>query len=43
MRHDLERTAHGGGVLSADELARVTASNLQSEFAADVVMTADLL
>jgi nicotinamidase-related amidase len=34
--------AHGGGILAAQELARVTASNLQDEFA-DVVMTADLL
>ncbi|MDH3606154.1 MAG: cysteine hydrolase [Acidimicrobiia bacterium] len=34
--------AHGGGTISADELARVTASNLQDEFA-DVVMTADLI
>lgn len=34
--------AHGGGIITADELARVTASNLQDEFA-DVVMTADLL
>jgi nicotinamidase-related amidase len=34
--------AHGGGTLTADELARVTASNLQDEFA-DVVMTADLV
>lgn len=34
--------AHGGGTITADELARVTATNLQGEFA-DVVMTADLL
>ncbi|MGI9648443.1 MAG: cysteine hydrolase family protein [Acidimicrobiia bacterium] len=34
--------AHGGGTVTADELARVTATNLQDEFA-DVVMTADLL
>jgi nicotinamidase-related amidase len=34
--------AHGGGTVSAEELARVTATNLQDEFA-DVVMTADLL
>jgi len=34
--------AHGGGIVTADELARVTATNLQDEFA-DVVMTADLL
>lgn len=34
--------ARGGGTISADELARVTASNLQDEFA-DVVMTADLI
>jgi nicotinamidase-related amidase len=34
--------AHGGGTVSAEELARVTATNLQDDFA-DVVMTADLL
>jgi nicotinamidase-related amidase len=34
--------AHGGGTISADELTRVTASNLQDE-CADVVMTKDLL
>ena len=40
--HTFDLRAHGGGILSAEELARVTASNLQDEFA-DVVMTADLL
>ncbi len=37
-----DMTAHDGGTIAADELARVTATNLQDEFA-DVVMTADLL
>ena len=32
--------AHGGGTIAADELARVTASNLQDE-SADVVTTAE--
>ena len=40
--HTFDLPAHGGGTITADELARVTASNLQDEFA-DVVMTADLL
>lgn len=40
--HTFDLPAHGGGTIAADELARVTASNLQDEFA-DVVMTADLL
>ncbi len=40
--HTFDLPAHGGGRLTADELARVTATNLQDEFA-DVVMTADLL
>jgi nicotinamidase-related amidase len=40
--HTFDLPAHGGGVIRADELARVTATNLQGEFA-DVVLTADLL
>lgn len=40
--HTFDLPAHGGGVISADELARVTATNLQGEFA-DVLLTADLL
>jgi nicotinamidase-related amidase len=40
--HTFDLPAHGGGTITADELARVTASNLQGEFA-DVVLTADLL
>jgi nicotinamidase-related amidase len=40
--HTFDLPAHGGGTLAAEELARVTASNLQDEFA-DVVTTADLL
>lgn len=40
--HTFDLPAHGGGTIIADELARVTATNLQGEFA-DVVMTADLL
>ena len=40
--HTFDLPAFGGGVISADELARVTATNLDGEFA-DVVMTADLL
>ncbi len=40
--HTFDMAAFGGGTLTADELARVTATNLQDEFA-DVVMTADLL
>lgn len=34
--------ARGGGTITADDVARVTASNLQDEFA-DVVMTGDLV
>ena len=34
--------AYGGGVITADELARVTATNLQDEFA-QVVMTEELV
>ena len=34
--------AYGGGTLTADELARVTATNLQDEFA-QVVVTSELL
>lgn len=40
--HTFDLPAHGGGTISADELARVTASNLQDEFA-DVVLTKDLI
>ena len=40
--HTFDLPAHGGGVIRADEVARMTASNLQDEFA-DVVMTADLI
>jgi len=40
--HTFDLPAYGGGTITADELARVTASNLQGEFA-EVVMTADLL
>ena len=40
--YTFDLSAHGGGVISAEDLARVTASNLQDEFA-DVVMTADLV
>ena len=40
--HTFDLPAHGGGTIAADELARVTASNLQDE-SADVVTTADLL
>ena len=40
--HTFDLPAHGGGTLSADELARATASNLQDE-SAEVVMTTDLL
>ena len=40
--HTFDLPAYGGGVLSADELARVTASNLQGEVA-EIVMTAELL
>lgn len=40
--HTFDLPAHGGGTISADELARVTASNLQDE-SADVVLTAELV
>ena len=40
--HTFDLPAHGGGTITADEVARLTASNLQDEFA-DVVMTADLV
>ncbi len=40
--HTFDLPAHGGGTLRADELARVTASNLQDE-SADVVLTAELV
>lgn len=40
--HTFDLPAYGGGTISADELARVTASNLQGEFA-EVVETADFL
>ena len=40
--HTFDLPAYGGGTITAEELARVTATNLQDEFA-DVVMTADLL
>ncbi len=40
--HTFDLTAPDGGVLSADELARVTATNLASEFC-PVVTTAELL
>jgi nicotinamidase-related amidase len=40
--HTFDLTAADGATITADELARVTAANLQDEFA-DVVMTADLL
>lgn len=40
--HTFDLPAYGGGVIPADELARVTASNLQNEFA-DVVSTKELL
>lgn len=40
--HTFDLPAYDGGTISADELARVTASNLQDEFA-DVVLTVDLI
>ena len=40
--HTFDLVAADGGTIAADELARVTATNLQDEFA-DVVTTADLL
>ena len=40
--HTFDLPAYGGGTITADELARVTATNLQEEFAS-VVTTAELL
>jgi nicotinamidase-related amidase len=40
--HTFDLPAYGGGTISADELARVTASNLDGEFA-EIVNTDDLL
>ena len=40
--HTFDLAGHGGGIIPADEVARMTASNLQDEFA-DVVTTADLI
>lgn len=40
--HTFDLDAYGGGTIAADEVARVTASNLDGEFA-EVVMTVDLL
>ena len=40
--HTFDLPAYGGGTITADELARVTATNLQDEFAS-VVTTAELL
>ena len=40
--HTFDLPAFGGGTISADELARVTASNLQDE-TAEIVNTEDLL
>lgn len=40
--HTFDLAAYGGGTITADELTRVTASNLHGEFA-EVVNTADLL
>lgn len=40
--HTFDLSAYGGGTISAEELTRVTASNLQGEFA-QIVKTADLL
>lgn len=40
--HTFDLPAYGGGLIGADELARVTATNLQDEFA-QVVLTKDLL
>lgn len=39
--HTFDLPAYGGGVITADELARVTATNLQDEFA-QVVLTKEL-
>lgn len=40
--HTFDMPAYGGGTITAEELSRVTASNLQGEFA-EVVNTRDLL
>jgi nicotinamidase-related amidase len=40
--HTFDLPAYGGGTIRADEVAKMTASNLHGEFA-DVVMTADLI
>ncbi len=40
--HTFDRPAFGGGVIPADEVSRMTASNLQEEFA-QVVTAADLV
>ena len=40
--HTFDRTGPDGQLLTADELARVTAANLHGEFA-EVVQTRDLL
>jgi nicotinamidase-related amidase len=40
--HTFDLPAHGGGVILADEVARMTASNLEGEFA-EVVTTAGLI
>jgi len=40
--HTFDMPAYGGGIITADELARVTATNLDGEFAR-IVNTADLL
>jgi nicotinamidase-related amidase len=40
--HTFDLPAYGGGVIPADELARVTATNLQDEFA-EVVLTKELM
>lgn len=40
--HTFDSPAYGGGTITADELARVTATNLRDEFA-DVVTTAELI
>ena len=40
--HTFDLPAYGGGTITAEELTRVTASNLQGEFA-EIVVTADLL
>jgi nicotinamidase-related amidase len=40
--HTFDLPAHGGGTIAADDVVRMTASNLHGEFA-DVVRTADLV